>query len=118
MFFFLLMVPVAVLALLSVIYLVPFFNRLFGLVWEDPSERQRKEVLARLKELHVDGHLPEEVTVLLAAKEFNATEDELMKLVGMMSASDMKAVLSGRKSLLGVVLHGIETAVKRRTKLS
>lgn len=112
----LLMLPLVCLALLAVIFLIPFFNRGFSLIWSDPSERQRKEALARLNELYVDGQVPEEVAVLLASKERNATEEELMNLVGMVGTSDMKAVLTGKKTLLGVMLNEIESVVKKNTK--
>ena len=110
----LIVAPFGMLAMYAISHGVPIVNRILSVVWEDPTVRQRAVIARRLKELHVDGTIPEETAVLLAAKEFNATEDELMRVAGMFNAGDLMGMLTGKRQPMGVLLNGIEKALKRR----
>ena len=107
-----------VLGVMSILYLTPVFNRFFGLIWLDPVERQRRAVIRRLNEFYVDGHVSEEVAVLLASKEFNVSEQALLDAAGILSVSEVKGLLTGRMTLFGVIAKGIEHALKRNSKLT
>lgn len=91
-----------VVGVLALIYIAPVFNKWLSYVWEDPSEKQRLELVKRIKELHVDGNVPAETSVLMASKEMGADEAATLKMLGKLSPSDIKAVLTGRKTLPGV----------------
>lgn len=93
---------------------IPFFNRILSFVWEDPCDRQRAIVLKRLKELHVDGNVPEETAYLMAAKELNTTEDELKEAIGVVGSSNLMGLLMGKKNMFGVILDGINKNLKRK----
>jgi hypothetical protein len=93
---------------------VPFFNWLSSFVWQDPSDRQRAIVMKRLKELHVDGNVPEESAFLLAAKELNTTEEELKQAVGRVGATSLMGVLTGKKTMLGVFFDELNRSLKRK----
>lgn len=92
------------LVVFAVHYVIPITNRFFALIWEDPTEVQRKEVMRRLKELHVDGHIPEEAAVLLASKEYNSSERDLLNLTRMVKPAQLRAMLNGRKNIFQIVL--------------
>jgi len=111
---FLILAPLVVIFILAAIYLVPWFDRMFSKIWEDPSQKERRQALARLNELYVDGHVPEEVAVMMASAEMNTSEDRLMKLTNMISPADLKAVLTGRKTMAGVLLARIEKSIGKR----
>lgn len=102
-------------AIFSIIYLVPIFNRLFSYIWEDGSDRQRAEALKRLKELYVDGEIPEEVAVLLASNEISATEKEFRKMVDVMGPDDLTALVTGKKSTLRVVTDAFKKSLRENT---
>jgi hypothetical protein len=93
---------------------VPFFNRLSSFLWQDPSERQKAIVLKRLKELHVDGNVPEEMSYLMAAKELNTTEQELKAIVGSVGAPNLVGLLTGRKTLMGVFIDSINKNLRKK----
>ena len=98
----------------AAVYVVPVVNNGFSCIWEDPIQKQRKEGILRLKELHINGEVPEETAVLMAAKELNTTEEELLKVLGTFSARDLRGVITGKKSGLDVVMSRVDRALKRR----
>jgi hypothetical protein len=98
---------------IAVVYLTPVTNRILGLIWEDPTERRRKKILKRLRELHVDGNIPEETAVLMAAKEYNASEQAILDVVGAVDARDVAKLVTGRMSPLGFLLHGFDRALRK-----
>lgn len=102
-------------AIFSIMYLVPIFNRLFSYIWEDNSDRQRAEALKRLKDLYVDGELPEEVAVLLASSEMSATEKEFRKMVDVMGPADLTALVTGKKSALRIVADAFKKTLRANT---
>lgn len=108
-----LLLPLALIGALALIYLVPVCNRLFSLIWEDPTERQRKQVARRLKELHINGDIPEETAVLLAAKEFNVVEQNLLDVADIVSPADVKAFLTGKKSAIGIIASSLSDGLRR-----
>lgn len=95
----------------AMVVLIPPINAMFALIWEDPRERQRHMVLKRLKELHVDGDVPAETAVLMASQENNITEEQLKAAVGMFSASEIKSVLLGQRSLSRVVIDTMQKTI-------
>lgn len=113
-FFVLLSIPAVAVLALSVMYVMPATNSLFGLIWQDPTDRQRAAVARRLKELHVDGHVPNETAVLMAAKEHNATEQEIMGLLDMASPEDLMGVLTGKRTFFGTVVGKITKSLRRK----
>lgn len=116
MLFIIFMIPFAVLAALAIHYGIPAANRFFDLIWEDPSKRQQAAIARRLKELHVDGDVPAETAILMAAKERNVTEDELKDVAGMFGTSDIVGMLTGKRSPVSAFLSGIDKAMKRRKR--
>jgi len=74
----------------------------FGLIWKDKSVVHRAEVAKRVKELCVDGTVPEETAIMLVARESGITERELLESLNAVSPAQLKAMLSGDyKSLFG-----------------
>jgi biopolymer transport protein ExbB/TolQ len=96
----------------SIHYLVPITNRFFSLIWQDPSEKQRALILKRLKELMINHEVPEETAVLMAAKEFNATENEFLEALQVMKASEIKSMLQGKPAVLNQLLSGIDKKLR------
>lgn len=115
-FFFLLIgIPALVVTCWCVIHVLPLSNHLFGLIWEDPTERQRNAAAKRLKDLHVDGEIPSETAVLLTSKEMNTDEQEILGLMKIAAASQVKAALTGNQGFFGRMTSEIERAFKRGT---
>lgn len=94
--------------------LMPWVNSLFSLVWEDPSDKQRRLILRRLKELHIDGEVPAASAVLMTAREFHTTEYRLLGVLGVGDSSEVPALLRGRRDGLGGLLHAINSALTRK----
>lgn len=112
-FFFLLIgVPALLVTCWCVFHVLPLSNRLFGLIWEDPSERQRNAAAARLKDLHVDGEIPSETAVLLTSKEMNTDEQEILELMKIGAASEVKNALTGNQGFLGRIASELERTFK------
>jgi hypothetical protein len=107
------LLPFLFIGIWALVYLLPVTNKLFSMIWMDPTERQRQEILVRLKEHHVDGGVPEETAVLMAAKEFSTTEKNLLKAAELFSAADVKALLTGKRNVLDV---GLGHVVKHMRK--
>lgn len=96
------------------VYVMPLTNALFAKIWEDPSDRQRKRVLRRLKELHVDNGMPVHSAILTASREFHVTEYRLLAVLGVADDGDIPALLCGRRDGIGGFLYAISQALKRR----
>jgi hypothetical protein len=103
--------PVLVLALMAAFVVLglwvafkvaPWADKLFGSIWRPAMLANRVDVAKRVKELCVDGTMGEESAVMTAAQESNVTEHELLEAFGAVSASELKAMLSGNyKPLFG-----------------
>ncbi len=89
--------------LAAMAYLTPWFNRFFSLIWEDPSERERRKILKRLKELHVDGNVPEETAALMVSSEFNTSVENVLEAVGVLTVGELKGILTGKRGALGII---------------
>lgn len=108
------LLPLALLAWWAVAVVAPFLNEnVFGLIWRDPTERQRVEVLRRLQELHLDGGVPDETAVLMAAKERLSTERDLIQVAGAFSLSDLMGVLSGRRGFVGTLFGAADRTLRK-----
>ena len=97
------MVPCFIVGVWALVYLLPITNKAFALIWEDPTERQQREILKRLQEHHVDGGVPEETAVLMTAAEMSTTEANLLQAAKLFSPADAAAVLTGKRNIVGVV---------------
>lgn len=96
-------IPLLLLGVFALVVLVPFFNKGFSLIWQDPMERQRKLVLKRIQE-HVLNNVPEQTAVMMTAAEFNTTEANLLKVAEMFTAADAKALVTGKRGVVDIML--------------
>jgi hypothetical protein len=83
----------------------PYIDSLMSFIWTDPSNRYRSRVLKRVKELCVDGDVPDETAVLVTSKEMNLTEKAVKDAIGAMTPSTMRT-LSG-SGLMSDVLRSL-----------
>jgi hypothetical protein len=104
-----------ILALLfSIEYVFPIVNKCMSYIWAEPS-KQRVAIANRLKELYVDGDVPDETAVIIAAAESGASEEELLSLFDNMSASDIRTLVSGdARGLMGGIQARVFNALKNR----
>jgi hypothetical protein len=72
----------------------PFIESMMSYIWVDPSNRYRSRVVKRVKELCVDGDVPDETAVLVTSKEMNLTEKAVNDALGAMTPATMRT-LSG-----------------------
>jgi len=70
-------------------------------------------IIGRMSELYTNSEMTDEVALMVAAKEMHTTEKEILKTLGAIRAADVRGLLTGRQSVLGVLFHGIEDAIKR-----
>jgi hypothetical protein len=68
----------------------------FGLIWRPRSPGDRAEIARRVKELCEVGNVPEETAVMLAAREHEITEKELLDSMDAVSPAQLRAMLTGR----------------------
>ena len=104
-----------VLAVGSVVYIIPYTNKLFGLIWTDPREENRRKIIKRIKELTIDGDVPEETAVLMAAKEQNIDEENLMEVLGVMSPSEVRGLFTGKRGMIQAFTSALDNALKSGT---
>lgn len=91
---------VASVGLFAAAVCAPFWDRLFSVIWTDPTEREREEVRSRLLELHVKTGLPPAAATMLATQEFHAKdEDQLLTAAQLLGTAGIKRLASGQKSI-------------------
>ena len=101
------------------VYLMPPINKLFSLIWEDPSQRQENEALNRIHELGEANGLTESATEVIVSTEMGVSQDQLRKLL---SAYGENGLISNANSKLGRALRKLrklqyaETGGQRRKK--
>lgn len=94
-----LMLIILMVALFGGIYvamvMAPLVNKLMSLIWQDPSERYRARAIARIKELCVDGNVPDEAALLMAAKEMDISEEMFKEALDGLTPSTLRAIAKG-----------------------
>jgi len=61
--------------------LSPILNRFFSMIWsEEERPMVKKETQDRLNELFIDGDVPDETGLIMAAKEQGVEEEELLAM--------------------------------------
>ena len=109
---FIIFMPVTIWA---VIYLTPAVNKMFSYIWEDPSNKQRQIIANRIKELHVDGNVPEETAVMLAGQELNVDEQQILDELGAMRPSDLRGIVTGNKSWFKMIMDNMGRSLQSGT---
>jgi hypothetical protein len=61
--------------------LSPFTERMMSRIWCEERSRKQAMVIRRIKELCVDGHVPEETAKMMIAKEHNIMEEQVLELM-------------------------------------
>ena len=85
---------------------------LMGLIWTDPTYANTPKVIARMKELCVNGDMQEESARLIVAREFNLEDKVMADMLEGISMLDFKGALRGdvgasARHMLGQVFRGI-----------
>ena len=65
----------------------------------------------------MDGDVPEETAVLMASTEKGIADRQLLDLLGAISPSDLKAMMSGKSSSLRLVGRELEKRLKKGTPI-
>ncbi len=81
---------------------VPWLNRhIFSKVWhEEDRAPVARETVERIKELCVDGDVPEETAVVMAARESGLSEEQLLNHFDAKDAEELVRILSHKKPQL------------------
>lgn len=107
--------PFAFLALFALTQVAPWMNRvLFDHIWEDPSQRQRKAILARVRELTASGEIQSNTALLMVAKEFRSTDEETLWVSRALDAEDLARLATGRRHGLGAWIEGVDKLFRGR----
>ena len=79
--------------------LAPWLNKeVFSRIWsEEDRPMVAREAIDRIKELCIDGNVPEETAILMAAKEHGLNERQLLNSFSADDAKDLIRILSGKK---------------------
>jgi hypothetical protein len=95
MFFFIFMVAVFLAAMRVAFAASIYIQRFMDLIWQDPMTKRRAAIVKRVKELCVDGDVPEETAVLMTAKEQNMMEGHVRSILGNLTPATMKLAKKG-----------------------
>ena len=72
----------------------PKLNKMFSWIWrEEEHPLVKRETQERLKELFVDGTVPNETALIMAAKEQGVEEEQLLAFYGAMNANDLRNIV-------------------------
>ena len=79
--------------------ILPWCNKhVFSRIWSEERPVVAREAIDRIKELCIDGDIPEETAVLMAAQEQNLTEQEMLVAFSAKDAKELVAILTNKKS--------------------
>jgi hypothetical protein len=79
--FIILVVVLMVLCVAIAMKLSPYTERLMDCIWQDPTTKMKVKIAKRVKELCIDGHVPDETAALMIAKENNIMEEQVRELM-------------------------------------
>lgn len=108
----LVLLPFLIVGVLAMFFLTEPINRLFAFVWEDPTDLLRRKILHRLRQIHIEGSVPDETAVLMVASEFHTTEHEVLDTVGVLSAGEIKDIFTEQRGLLGILADKLRGHVR------
>jgi hypothetical protein len=60
--------------------LSPFTERMMRHIWDDKASFMKAAIARRVKELCIDGNVPEETATLMIAKEHNIMEEQVKEM--------------------------------------
>jgi len=111
LFFFLLVLFIYTIATLVV---TPKTNKMFSSIWsEEEHPLIKRETQERLNELFVDGDVPAETGLIMAAKEQNVEEEELLAMLGAINASDLKRIVKSKGAARVMDLYKVLDAASK-----
>jgi len=102
MFQLILFIPILLALLIGEFIIGPWLNKhFFSFIWsEEEKPIIKREVQERLEDLFVDGDVPDETALVMAAKEANMDEQELLNMFNAVSPKDLKRIMTGRDNKL------------------
>lgn len=92
---FILLIVVCVIGICLAIALSPAVEWVLGFIWSDPTRSRRASVSSRVKELCVDGNIPEETAILMVSKEKNLMEEQVKDILGSVTPAMLRAATKG-----------------------
>ncbi|MDX6768950.1 MAG: hypothetical protein SF051_05415 [Elusimicrobiota bacterium] len=99
----------------GIVHLLPWINKGFSLVWQDPTARQRDRIMRRLRAVLLGDGIPAETAVLMVAKEHHVTEYELLGLLGLNDARDVHSLFAKSRGGWGGFLNAVDQTFRRGT---
>ena len=102
--FFILFAVILVPSMVVAIKLSPWTERMMSHIWMDPTRAAKLKVAKRVKELCIDGNLPEDKAAAVIAAENNLMEEEvkgIMKCAG----ADPAIMRMAMGSKVGGMMH-------------
>lgn len=90
-----LLVVFAICGVKTAMFVGPYVQKLMGLIWKDPTSRNRARVAKRVKELCADGDVPDETAVLMASQEMNLTEQHIKDALDGLTPQAIRALAKG-----------------------
>ena len=73
----------------------PYIDKAMSFVWQDPAKARHAKVAKRVKELCIDGDVPDETAILLTSKEQSLTEKHVNDALGELTPEVMRTIAKG-----------------------
>jgi hypothetical protein len=94
-------------------YTCPWANKFFSMIYNE-NHTDRMEVVQRIKDLYVDGDVPAESALLMAATESGKSEKEILNAFGAMNAIDLMDRIKGNpRGALALLRDLLESGYKK-----
>ena len=106
---------VSLMVIVAELVFAPWVNESFSKIWaEEERPIIKRDTQERLQELFLDGDVPEETAVLMAAKEQNMEEEELLAMFNAVNARNLANIFKSKgPSRIGSVLRVIDGISKK-----
>lgn len=115
MFFTFFVGLVIVMYIISTLWITPKTNEMFSEIWsEEEHPKIKRETQERLNDLFVDGDIPAETALVIAAREESIEEKELLAMFGALDAKDLKAILRARGPTRVVDIFKVLDGISKR----
>ena len=83
-------------------------ERFMRLIWEDPTDAMKVKVAKRVKELCIDGDVPDETAAMMIAKENGVMEEQVRDLMRCATADPVIMRMAFGSRIGGMVYKGLK----------
>jgi hypothetical protein len=97
-------------------YVCPRTNKFFALIWNERDD-EKLAVAARIKELYVDGDVPEETALMMAAAESGQSKESILNAFDAVDASDLAKIMRQKpRTAMNIMTQMLDNGYKKGMK--